>query len=116
MYPRDKEKMTFTNDDANYFYEVMPFGLKNIGATYQRFMDKVFKGFIDRNVEIYVDDMVVKLELCEKHTKNVGEVFAGLRKHNMRLNPSKCVLRIKGGKFLNFMHTHRGIKTNPDKY
>jgi len=60
MHPRDKKKTTFMTVDANFYYEVMSFGLKNAGATYQRLMDKIFKGLIDRAVEVYVDDIVVK--------------------------------------------------------
>jgi len=65
MHPMDKEKTAFMIDDANYYYEVMSFGLKNAGATYQRLMDKVFKGMIARNVEVYVDEIVVKSESCD---------------------------------------------------
>ncbi|XP_020208608.1 uncharacterized protein LOC109793553 [Cajanus cajan] len=59
MHPGDEEKMTFITENANFCYQVMPFGLKNTGVTYQRLMDKVFQGQIDRNIKIYVDDMVV---------------------------------------------------------
>jgi len=73
MHPRDKEKTAFMTDNANYFYEVMSFGLKNVGATYQRFMDKIFKGMIGKSVEVYVDDIVVKSNSCSQHIKD----FAG---------------------------------------
>jgi len=115
MHPRDKLKTTFMTDSANYYYEVMPFGLKNAGATYQRLMDKVFKGLIGRNVEVYVDDVVVKSESREKHFEDLQEVFSALRIVGMRLNPEKCVFGVEGGKFLGFMLTHRGIEANPDK-
>jgi len=79
MHPKDKEKTTFTIDDANYFYEVMSFGLKNAGATYQRLMDKIFKGMIGRSVEVYVDDIVVKSDSCGQHVNDLQEVFDALR-------------------------------------
>jgi len=60
MHPKDKEKTTFMMADANYYYEVMSFGLKNAWATYQRLMDKIFRGLIGQCVEVYVDDIVVK--------------------------------------------------------
>nr|XP_025703765.1 uncharacterized protein LOC112805620 [Arachis hypogaea] len=63
MHPEDEEKMAFVTDQQNFCYKVIPFGLKNAGATYQRLMDKVFKNQIGRNIEIYVDDMVVKVDL-----------------------------------------------------
>jgi len=67
MHPRDKLKIALMTDEANYFYEVMSFGLKNAGAIYQRLMDKVFKGLIGRNVEVCVDDVVVKSESRNVH-------------------------------------------------
>jgi len=56
----DMIKTTFIIEEANYYYKVMPFSLKNVGATYQRLMDKVFSHLIGKSVEVYVDDMVVK--------------------------------------------------------
>jgi len=78
-------------------------------------MDKIFKGMIGRSVEVYVDDIEVKSYSCSQHVKDLQEVFHALRKVNMRLNPEKCVFGVEGGKFLNFMLTHRGIEANPDK-
>ncbi|XP_020206425.1 uncharacterized protein LOC109791529 [Cajanus cajan] len=82
---------SFITDHANYCYRVMPFGLKNAGATYQRLMDKVFHHQIGRNMQVYVDDMVVKTASATDHATDLAEVFAQIRKHNMRLNPEKCV-------------------------
>jgi len=115
MYKPDIPKTTFTIEMANYSYKVMPFGLKNVGATYQRLMDKVFKEQIGRNVEVYVDDMIVKSCMVEEHIKYLEEVFTKIRKYNLRLNPEKCVFGVRGGKFLGFMLTNRGIKANLDK-
>jgi len=115
MHPRDKEKTAFMTADANYYYEVMPFGLKNAGATYQRLMDKVFKDLIGRAVEVYVDDIAVKSDSFDQHLKDLDEVFRALRGVNMKLNPEKCTFGVEGGKFLGFMLTHRGIEANPDK-
>jgi len=115
MHPRDKEKTTFMTADANYYYEVMPFSLKNAGVTYQLFMDKIFKGLIARAVEVYVDDIVVKSDSFDQHPKDLGEVFRALRGVNMKLNLEKCTFGVEGGKFLGFMLTHRGIEANLDK-
>ena len=115
MYEPDVPKTAFTTDTANYCYKVMPFGLKNAGATYQRLMDKVFKDQIGKNMEVYVDDMVVKSGEIEKHLEDLEEVFAQIRKYKIRLNPEKCVFGVRGGKFLGFMLTNRGIEANPDK-
>jgi len=115
MHPKNKEITTFTTDGANYFYEVMSFGLKNAETTYQRLMDKIFKEMIGKNVEVYMDDIVVKSDSCGQHIKDLQEVFDALRKTNMRLKPQKCAFGVEGGKFLGFMLTHRGIEANPDK-
>ena len=94
---------------------MMPFGLKNAGATYQRLMNKMFTHQIGRNVQVYVDDMLVK-SLCENnHLDDFQETFDTLRSYNMKLNPSKCVFGVIAGKFLGFTVSQRGIEVNPEK-
>ena len=115
MHSLDKEKTDFMTDSNNFYYEVMPFGLKNVGATYKRLMDYVFLDMIGRNMEVYVDDIVVKSNSCEQHVSDMREVFQALRKHRMRLNPDKCAFGVEGGKFLGFMLTHRSIEANLEK-
>nr|KYP53333.1 Retrovirus-related Pol polyprotein from transposon 412 family [Cajanus cajan] len=115
MHPGDEEKTTFITENANFCYKIMPFGLKNAGETYQRLMDKVFQKQIGRNIKIYVDDMVVKFDYVSEHIADLGKIFGELRKHNMRLNPEKYTFRVKGGKFLGFMLSSRGIEANRDK-
>ncbi|XP_014524276.1 uncharacterized protein K02A2.6-like [Vigna radiata var. radiata] len=95
MYVPDQEKTTFITEHANYCYEVMPFGLKNAGATYQRLMDKVFRDQIGRCMEVYVDDMVVKSSSHQQHLKDLAEVFQQLEKHDLRLNPLKCTFVVQ---------------------
>lgn len=107
MHAPDVEKTTFMSNRVNYCYKVMPFGLKNAGATYQRLMDKVFEGQIGRNMEVYVDDIVVKTEEPSKHAEDLREIFSQVLKYNMRLNPEKCNFGIKSRKFLGFMLTNR---------
>jgi len=115
MYEPNIPKTPFTTDTANYCYKIMPFGLKNAGATYQRLMDKVFKEQIGKNMEVYVDDMIVKSGEVHKHLEDLEEVFARIRKYNIRLNIEKCVFGVRGGNFLGFMLTNKGIEANPDK-
>jgi len=115
MYPPNKEKTAFITEEANFYYEVMPFGLKNVRATNQRLMDKVFRHLIGRCMEVYVDDMVGMSDSLEQHVKDLDEVLVTVRKYDMRLNPEKCVFGVAGGKFLGFMLTHKGIEANPDK-
>jgi hypothetical protein len=111
----DQEKTSFITDQGLYCYKMMPFGLKNVGATYQRLVNKVFKKQIGRNVEVYVDDMLVKSIQAAEHIANLNETFRTLRKHHMKLNPTKCAFRVSLGKFLRFLVSHRGIEANPEK-
>jgi len=78
-------------------------------------VEKVFKGLIGQNVEVYVNNIVVKSDSCDQHIKDLEEVFEALRRTNMRLNPEKCAFSMEAGKFLGFMLTHREIEANPEK-
>ena len=93
----------------------MPFGLKNVGATYQRLVNQMFYRQIGRNMEVYVDDILLKSKSAESHLDDLRETFNTLRKCQMRLNPTKCVFRVSSGKFLRFMVSQRGIEANPEK-
>ena len=72
----------------------MLFGLKNVGATYQRLVKKMFKEQIGHTMEVYVDDMLFKILKAKQHIKNLKETFGFLRKHKMELNPAKCTFRV----------------------
>ncbi|XP_065622758.1 uncharacterized protein LOC112030837 [Quercus suber] len=111
----DQEKTAFISPEANYHYTVMPFGLKNAGATYQRMMTRMFRDKIGCTVEVYIDDMVVKSKLEEQHTGDLQEVFETLRRHKLRLNAEKCAFGVGAGKFLGYLITSRGIEVNPDQ-
>ena len=115
MDPMDADKTSFITEMGTYCYTVMPFGLKNAGATYQRMMDIFFKDNIGRNLEVYVDDMVVKTKGDASHLQDLAEIFTQLRHYGMKLNLSKCVFGVNGGKFLGFILTHRGIEANPEQ-
>uniref|UniRef100_A0A2N9F4Z3 Uncharacterized protein n=1 Tax=Fagus sylvatica TaxID=28930 RepID=A0A2N9F4Z3_FAGSY len=111
----DQEKTSFITSRGLFCYKVMPFGLKNAGATYQRLMNRMFHDQIGRNVEVYVDDMLVKSKEEDGHLDDLRETFQTLRKYQMKLNPSKCAFGVYSGKFLGFMVSQRGIEANPDK-
>ena len=106
--------MSFISPETNYHYVVMPFGLKNAGATYQRMMTRMFRDKIGSTVEVYIDDMVVKSQEDQRHMDNLFEVFEILRQYRLCLNADKCVFGVGVGKFLRYMITYRGIKVNPD--
>ena len=93
----------------------MPFCLKNAGATYQRLMNKMFENQIRRNIQVYVDDMLVKSRREDDHLEDLKETFDILRSYNMKLNPSKCAFEVIAGNFLGFMVSQRGIEANLDK-
>jgi len=89
---------------------VMTFGLKNTGATYQRAMNFIFHEFIGKQVEIYIDDVVVKSGDFTKHLADLRKVLECTRKHGLKMNPNKCAFGVSAGQFLGFMVHHRGTE------
>ena len=72
MALNDQERTIFVTSIGNYHYQVMPFDLKNAGATYQRMMTRMFEPQLGKNIEIYIDDMVVKSKTESKHVNEIG--------------------------------------------
>ena len=103
MAEEDQEKTAFITSQGLYCYKVMPFELKNAGATYQRLVNKMFNRQIGRNMEVYVDDILVKSKEELAHLDDLRETFATLKQYQMKLNPSKCVFGVASSKFLGFM-------------
>nr|GFA78027.1 reverse transcriptase domain-containing protein [Tanacetum cinerariifolium] len=103
----DEEKTAFHTGQGVYCYTKMPFGLKNAGATYQRLMDKAFKSQMGRNIEVYVDDLVVKSHTEAEIVRDIEETFQTLRKINMKLNPKKCSFGLAEGVFLGSRDSRR---------
>jgi ribonuclease HI len=93
----------------------MSFGLKNAGTTYQRAIQACFKRQLNKNVEAYMDDVVVKTRNFDTLIADLEETFASLREYRWKLNPNKCVFGIPSGKLLGFIISHRGIEANPEK-
>ncbi|KAM1180790.1 hypothetical protein ACFX2G_020210 [Malus domestica] len=115
MNPPDQEHTAFTTDRGLYCYKVMPFGLENAGATYQRLVNSMFIEQIGKSMEVYVDDMLVKSKHADQHITNLSETFTILKRYRMRLNPNKYAFGVGSGKFLGFMISQRGIEANPEK-
>ncbi|KAL0322066.1 UNVERIFIED_CONTAM: Retrovirus-related Pol polyprotein from transposon.6 [Sesamum calycinum] len=111
----DHKKVSFITSDDMFCYVAMPFGLKNAGATYQRMMYKIFQPQLGGNMEVYVDDMLVKSKEARNNVEDLEETFAVLRKYRLKLNPKKCAFGVSGGYFLGLMVTQRGIEANPAK-
>ena len=103
MNEADQEKTSFVTSQGLFCYEVLLFGLKNARATYQRLVNHMFRPQIRRNIEVYVDDMLMKSLDEGKHLDDLQETFNTLRRYNMKLNPSKCAFGVVLRKFLRFM-------------
>ena len=106
---------TFRTPFGNFYYTVMPFGLKNTGATSQRAMTIIFHDMIHNCVEYYVDDLVVKSKKKEDHLKPLRKVFERCRKYELKMNPLKCAFGVTERKFLGFSIDKEGIKVDQDK-
>ncbi|GJV67269.1 reverse transcriptase domain-containing protein [Tanacetum coccineum] len=115
MAKEDEEKTAFITNQGIFCYTKMPFGLRNAGATYQRLVDKTFHGQIGRNLEVYVDDLVIKSRTEDEVVRDIEETFKTLRKINMKLNPKKCTFGVEEGMFLGYQVNTKGIKICPDK-
>ena len=115
MNKEDQEKTSFITSQGLFCYKVMPFSLKNAGETYQRLVNQMFRPQIGRNVDVYVDDMLVKSLDEKRHLDDLQETFDTLRRHQMKLNPNKCAFGVSSGKFLGFIVSQRGIEANLDK-
>lgn len=111
----DQEKTSFITDRGLYCYKAMPFGLKNAGDTYQRLVNKMFEKQIGRNVEVYVNDMLVKSVQASDHISDLRKTFDTLRRYEMKLNPTKYAFGVSFGKFLGYLVSQRGIEANPEK-
>ncbi|KAE8662571.1 No pollen germination related 2 [Hibiscus syriacus] len=115
MNPEDMEKTTFITMWGTFCYKVMPFGLKNAGATYQRAMVTLFHDMMHKEIEVYVDDMIAKSRTEEEHIQNLRKLFQRLRKYQLKLNPAKCTFGVTSGKLLGFVVSKKGIEIDPDK-
>ena len=115
MHPDDQEKTSFVTEWGIFCYKVMPFGLKNAGATYQRLVNKMFAAFLGSTMEVYIDDMLVKSFYARDHTTHLKQAFEVLDQHQMKLNPTKCTFEVGSGQFLGYLVTQLGIESNPQQ-
>jgi hypothetical protein len=98
-----------------FCYVMMPFGLRNAGATYQRCIQHVFGDHIGRTVEAYVDDIVVKTRKADDLVGDLAIAFGCLRSNGVKLNPEKCVFGVPRGMLLGYIVSQRGIEDNHEK-
>lgn len=109
----DQEKTAFITSTGKYHYILMLFGLKNVGFTYQRMETQMFEAQLGRNIEAYMDDMVVKSKEVFNSLIDLDKVFSIMRKFKLHLNASKCAFEVDSWKFLGYMITHQEIEVNP---
>ncbi|XP_034197732.1 uncharacterized protein LOC117613207 [Prunus dulcis] len=96
-------------------YTVMPFGLRNAGATYQRAMNSIFHDMIGHSLEVYIDDVVIKSPEEGTHISSLRKAFLRMRQHKLKMNPKKCVFGVQAGNFLGFLVHQRGIEVDKNK-
>ena len=115
MAPKDVKQTAFRTPIGNFYYTMMPFGLKNVGASYQHTMTAIFQDMMHCELENYVDEIVVKSRRREDHAKVLRKVFERCRLFKLRMNPLKCAFEVFVGKFLGFLVHNRGIDVNLTK-
>ena len=109
------EKTSFITPWGVFCYRVMPFKLKNAGATYQRAMSALFHDLMQQEVEVYVDDMIAKSKESEDHLSYLRKLFDRLRQYKLCLNPNKCVFGVSSKKLFRYIISQRGIEVDPSK-
>ena len=112
---KDAEKKTFITPWGVYHYRVMPFGLKNACATYIWAMTTIFHDMIHKEIEVYVDDVIIKSRESSDHLTHLRKFFERLRRYNLKLNPAKCAFGVRTGNLLGFIVSRRGIELDPSK-
>jgi hypothetical protein len=111
----DEEKIAFITTYGVFCYQVMPFGLKNAGATYQRMMQNCLGSQIGHNIQVYIDDVVITTRKEESLISDLRETFDNLNRYKLKLNPTKCSFGVSAGQLLGFLVSVRGIEANPEK-
>nr|GEX43897.1 reverse transcriptase domain-containing protein [Tanacetum cinerariifolium] len=115
MATEDDDKTAFITSQGIFCYMKMPFGLRNAGATYQRLVDEAFHKQIGRNMEVYMDDLIIKSRREDEIVRDVEETFKTLKEINMKLNPKNCAFGVEEGMFLGYKVNAKGLKVCPDK-
>ncbi|XP_070047520.1 uncharacterized protein [Nicotiana tomentosiformis] len=108
MDKQDVEKTAFTTPWGTYCYRVMPFGLKNVRATYMRDMTTIFHDMMHKEIEVYVDDVIIKSTTQADHVQDLKKFFERLRRYNLKFG-------VPSGKLLGFIVSRRGIELDPSK-
>jgi hypothetical protein len=110
-----RRKTAFITPYGVFCYQVMPFGLKNAGATYQRMMQNCLGSQIGCIIQVYIDDVVITTRKEESLISDLTETFDNLNRYKLKLNPTKCSFGVSAGQLLGFLVSARGIEANPEK-
>ena len=110
MDEEDAEKTAFTTPWGTYCYMVMPFGLKNVGATYMRAMTIMFHDMMHKEIEVYVDGVIIKSKTQVDHVQDLRKFLERVQRYYLKINPAKCAFGVPFGKLLGFIVSRRGIK------
>lgn len=115
MHKKHAEKTTFTTPWGVYCYRFMPFGLMNASATYMRSMMTLFHDMIQKEIEVYADDIIIKSQKSAEYLNDLKKFFECLRRYSLKLNLAKCAFRVLAIKLLGFILNRKGIKLDPSK-
>jgi hypothetical protein len=115
MAKEDEENTSFITPFDTFCFVRMPEGLKNAGPTFTRMTGEVLKPQIGRNIQAYVDDLIIKSDEWSNHIRNLAKTFANMRRARPKLNPEKCVFGVTKGKILGCLILVKNIEANPDK-
>jgi len=115
IHPEDREKIAFTTPWGTFMYQKMPFGLMNVGATFQRAMDIAFVGEKDKFVLIYLDGITVLSHSHSDHLLDLRKAFEKCRRFGISLNPKKSFFALKEGKLLGHIVSAEGVKIDPKR-
>ena len=108
-------KTTFRTKWGTFAYRRMPFGLINVGATFQRAMDIAFRSLIGRSVVVYLDDVTIFSTKREEHAFHLKQIFERCRKYDISLNHNKCMFVVTEGKLLGHVIYKKGISIDLER-
>jgi hypothetical protein len=111
----DEEKKAFITPYGMFCYQVMPFGLKNAGATYQWMMQNYLGSQLGRNIQVYINDVVITTRKEDSLINDLMETFDNLNRYKLKLNATKCSFGVSARQLLGFLVSARGIEANPEK-
>jgi hypothetical protein len=115
MKKEDEPKNSFITPSGTYCYLRMPERLKNAGGSFSKMIAKVMSSQLDKNILTYIDDISVRSTKQQDHISDLQDTFINFRRNDLKLDPKKCVFRVRKGKFLGCVLSTKGTEANPSK-